>query len=225
MDFNNLFYDNFATRELPPAKVLEAGIRGDVKPTTAHGGSGGGGSSGGDDDGDDDDGGDPPYVVFPPLGAFPYFYQRSNQEQVARNGLVPVYSCWNGMVAFAGRPFAEQRGGLAFRALLPERQDSMDYSASECCLVFSDLARLGYHGRTYVNPNVRVTYHPDKARWADYYLPLLNWIWFRWLPYPVAPAPGSPLYASQREAWSHAKHDGVSVLDRICVQSRNHVIL
>jgi hypothetical protein len=57
-----------------------------------------------------------------------------------------VFSCWNGMVVLPMEPFLSNN--LRFRSLTVDYENTSSFTrlwfqASECCLIFSDLHRLG----------------------------------------------------------------------------------
>lgn len=81
---------------------------------------------------------------------------------------IPVYSCWNGMVALTARPFLpEALGGqsLGFRSANRETQEC---AASECSLLAKDMWRAGEKKWVLV-PKVAVTYTEDdyKSEWIQ----------------------------------------------------------
>ena len=88
-------------------------------------------------------------------GNYPYFSDETSRKLLRHSELVPVYSCWNGMVAFNAKPFAEDK--VAFRAIAPNEPDPI-LEASECCLIFTDLRSLDYN-RVFIDPSVRVRKH------------------------------------------------------------------
>ncbi|KAI7850164.1 cryptococcal mannosyltransferase 1-domain-containing protein [Circinella umbellata] len=85
-------------------------------------------------------------------GNYPYFSDETSRKLLRHSELVPVYSCWNGMVAFNAKPFAEDK--VTFRAVAPNEPDPI-LEASECCLIFTDLQALDYN-RVFIDPGVRV---------------------------------------------------------------------
>lgn len=91
-----------------------------------------------------------------PEDSYPYFRQLENREKLHRkdkppNHLMNVFSCWNGIVIMNAEPFVKHR--IQFRALRTEN----GYTASECCLIFADFHRHGYH-RIFVDPLVSFYY-------------------------------------------------------------------
>ncbi|KAI8142379.1 cryptococcal mannosyltransferase 1-domain-containing protein [Fennellomyces sp. T-0311] len=86
-------------------------------------------------------------------GNYPYFADEKSQKLLRAGELVPVYSCWNGMVALDSKPFVEDK--VRFRAIIPDEPDP-PLEASECCLVFTDMRALDYT-RIFIDPRVTVT--------------------------------------------------------------------
>ncbi|EXJ93773.1 hypothetical protein A1O1_02166 [Capronia coronata CBS 617.96] len=89
------------------------------------------------------------------MSSFPYFRSLDSREAMLDGRAVKVQSCWNGMVAMDPSPFYE---GLRFRAL-PDSLASKHLEASECCLIYTDMAASNLAGGgIYLNPAVRVGY-------------------------------------------------------------------
>lgn len=71
--------------------------------------------------------------------------------------IVPVKSCWNGMIAFDAEPFLPTSvSSLKFRGI-PDSLASMHVEGSECCLIHADNPLSQTKG-VWVNPKVRVGY-------------------------------------------------------------------
>lgn len=123
-------------------------------------------------------------------GYYPYTEMTEEQALVRNDQPFPVFSCWNGMAAFRADPFTRVRMAplftllrvthssaqdkVRFRALKPELA-TVEYEASECCLVHADLRASG-HTRIFINPMVKVAYH-----WRFYFLHNSVLPWFNGL--------------------------------------------
>ncbi|RPA71163.1 hypothetical protein BJ508DRAFT_109060 [Ascobolus immersus RN42] len=103
----------------------------------------------------------------PATGHFPYFFPSASRDvllhpELSRN-IIPVKSCWNGMVAFDAGPFLPARDGmLRFRGT----DDSLAQKrveASECCLIHADNPLSRSKG-VFINAGVKVAY--NKKAWA-----------------------------------------------------------
>ncbi|ORY91923.1 cryptococcal mannosyltransferase 1-domain-containing protein [Syncephalastrum racemosum] len=107
-----------------------------------------------------------------PLGSgnYPYFEDSASQKLLRAGEPVPVFSCWNGMVALNSAPFLQ--GHVSFRPLVPN-DAAAPLEASECCLVFVDFRQLHYT-RIFINPRVKVGYDGFHYWYARYILPLWN---------------------------------------------------
>lgn len=121
------------------------------------------------------------------LPFFPWFSGAGNAE--SRNDVldekdaVRVRSCWGGMVSFDAKYFQAPKGGDS-----PEQQQDLDlppgsgnsvakfraekdlyWDASECCLIHADIqsppTEESRETGIYMNPFVRVAYHPDTLKW------------------------------------------------------------
>lgn len=80
---------------------------------------------------------------------YPYFSRERDQRKLREAKPIPVYSCWNGMIALKAKPFYE---GLRFRAAA-----SGECRASECTLFCKDLWNAG-HGNIVIDPAVALSY-------------------------------------------------------------------
>lgn len=92
-------------------------------------------------------------------GNYPYFQDMKSRNLLRRQELVPVYSCWGGMIAYNTAPFMLMNPNtnnplLSFRSLWPD-DPQPPLEASECCLIHSDLISLNY-SRIYINPKIKV---------------------------------------------------------------------
>ena len=89
---------------------------------------------------------------------FPYFRSKKSRQAILRGEVVPVQSCWNGLVVFDADPFTGI-DAVSFRGI----EDSLaqyHVEGSECCLVHADNSLTASKG-VWVNPNVRVGYSPQ----------------------------------------------------------------
>jgi hypothetical protein len=101
---------------------------------------------------------------------YPYFLRESpSTATLIKSKDTPVFSCWNGMTLFKTEPFYKHH--ILFR-WLPE-----NVGASECCLVFSDLHRLGFH-KTFMNPRVSVVYSRDLYLYRQWIAPFVDTLIF-----------------------------------------------
>jgi len=90
----------------------------------------------------------------------------NSEWNVKHNGPFQVFSCWNGLVSFAGDLF--QKHGLRFRRSNPKLQEC---AASESELIFHDIYKLG-RGKVAVSPAAAVSYaDSDFAACAKPYQP------------------------------------------------------
>ncbi|KAG0172955.1 hypothetical protein DFQ28_008511 [Apophysomyces sp. BC1034] len=103
-------------------------------------------------------------------GNYPYFEDKGSRELLANGQLIPVYSCWNGMIAMNAEPFIKDL--VAFRAILPDEPE-VPREASECCLIHTDLREHNYT-KIFINPQVKVAYDPFHYWYARYIIPLWN---------------------------------------------------
>ncbi|KAI8099642.1 cryptococcal mannosyltransferase 1-domain-containing protein [Halteromyces radiatus] len=110
-------------------------------------------------------------------GEYPYFKDQTSRDLLKHRKLIPVYSCWGGMVSFKASPFLMVNSTtgtplLSFRSLWPDNPRPI-LEASECCLVHSDLRALNFTN-IFINPNVKVAYDHFHYWYANYLLPLRN---------------------------------------------------
>lgn len=89
------------------------------------------------------------------IRGYPYVVHEPSAQQLAQGLPIPVYSCWNGLVAFKAEPFYD---GLRFRWA-----GAAECPASECSLLLADLHARGYHN-VLVDPLVRVAYSFQDAQ-------------------------------------------------------------
>lgn len=90
---------------------------------------------------------------------WPYFRSATSRQKLMRGEVVPVKSCWNGIVAMDAMPFyssAKERG-LVFRGI-PDSLAEHHLEGSECCLIHADNPYSWKKG-VWLNPNVRVGYN------------------------------------------------------------------
>ncbi|KAF7731760.1 hypothetical protein EC973_008274 [Apophysomyces ossiformis] len=125
-------------------------------------------------------------------GKYPYFEDKNSRELLKKGEPIPVYSCWNGMIAMKVDPFLKDN--IRFRALVPKEPD-MPIEASECCLIHTDLRKHNYT-KIFINPQVKVSYDPFHYWYANYILPVLD------LFYSVSNHPKS-MTDAQRESWNN----------------------
>ncbi|CAO3599862.1 unnamed protein product [Absidia cylindrospora] len=121
-------------------------------------------------------------------GNYPYFQDKTSRALLRRQMLVPVYSCWGGMIVFNAAPFlmtnpTTQDPLVVFRALWPDNPRPR-LEASECCLIHSDIRDLNFT-RIFINPNIKVGYDHFHYWYANYILPLWQ-IFLSWTNTPVA---------------------------------------
>ncbi|KAF2128532.1 glycosyltransferase family 69 protein [Dothidotthia symphoricarpi CBS 119687] len=89
---------------------------------------------------------------------WPYFSNSVSRRAIVSNEVVPVQSCWNGLVAMDARPFLG-REPLRFRGITDELAE-MHLEGSECCLIHADNPLSATKG-VYINPDVRVGYNAE----------------------------------------------------------------
>ncbi|KAI8341803.1 cryptococcal mannosyltransferase 1-domain-containing protein [Chlamydoabsidia padenii] len=121
-------------------------------------------------------------------GNYPYFKDRTSRQLLVRQELVPVYSCWGGMVAYNAAPFMIKNTTtleplLAFRSLWPD-DPQPPLEASECCLIHSDLRDLNYT-RIFINPKIKVAYDHFHYWYAHYLLPIRQ-LFLSWTNTPIS---------------------------------------
>ncbi|KAL9589917.1 MAG: hypothetical protein Q9203_001272 [Teloschistes exilis] len=133
---------------------------------------------------------------------YPYFSSRSSKTAVMSGRVVPVRSCWNGIVAFDAGPFRQHDHPLRFRGI-PDSLAQYHVEASECCTIHYDNP-LSFTLGVWINPAVRVGYSlaaynavaavpltgdkmawptPAELRWGYW---SSKWLW--WLRDPGPPA-------------------------------------
>ncbi|CEO95885.1 unnamed protein product (mitochondrion) [Plasmodiophora brassicae] len=79
---------------------------------------------------------------------YPFFGRTHDRDRLLRSEPVPVFCCWNGMIAVKAAPFYE---GIRFRS------ESSGCRASECTLFCKDMWNAG-HGNILIDPTVAVAY-------------------------------------------------------------------
>lgn len=87
---------------------------------------------------------------------YPYFGAGRSQDALLRGNIVPVQSCWNGMVSFNATPFTAAQTPLRFRSV-PDSLALHHVEGSECCLIHADNPLAARRG-VFLNPHVRVAY-------------------------------------------------------------------
>ncbi|KZF20907.1 glycosyltransferase family 69 protein [Xylona heveae TC161] len=90
------------------------------------------------------------------MQTWPYFRSRASRTAIKYGQLVPVSSCWNGIVAMDARPFIDLDPPLQFRGI-PDSLARAHLEGSECCLIHADNG-LSSSAGVWLNPNVRVGY-------------------------------------------------------------------
>ncbi|KAK7534814.1 cryptococcal mannosyltransferase 1-domain-containing protein [Phyllosticta citribraziliensis] len=92
--------------------------------------------------------------------SFPYFRSATSRRAfTSGNPVVPVSSCWNGIVAMDAVPFYTALNPLRFRGF----EDGLakeHVEGSECCLIHADNPYSSAHG-VFVNTAVRVAYNKE----------------------------------------------------------------
>ncbi|RUS22285.1 cryptococcal mannosyltransferase 1-domain-containing protein [Endogone sp. FLAS-F59071] len=144
-------------------------------------------------------------------GYYPFFADYKSRQSLINGLPVPVYSCWNGMIALNPEPFIKY--GVKFRAVLPQRSQ-VPFEASECCLVHSDFRQLNY-SKIYINPNVKVFYEESRYNYVHYVLPIINMVmWLFNHPKPLSDVE----LANLAQLYRSAADLGVKESDFICLQ-------
>ncbi|KAK8189939.1 cryptococcal mannosyltransferase 1-domain-containing protein, partial [Phyllosticta capitalensis] len=92
--------------------------------------------------------------------SFPYFRSATSRRALTSgNPVVPVSSCWNGIVAMDAAPFYTVLKQLRFRGF-DDGLAKEHVEGSECCLIHADNPYSRAHG-VFVNTAVRVAYNKD----------------------------------------------------------------
>ncbi|CAO3624386.1 unnamed protein product [Cunninghamella blakesleeana] len=122
-------------------------------------------------------------------GQYPYFEDLKSRQLLKNNELIPVYSCFGGMVSYNPIPFLMKKKGddggdktsafqLNFRPFWLDHNPNHPLDASECCLIYSDMRKMDFTN-IYINPKIKVAYDHFHYIYAHYILPLwqpyLNW--------------------------------------------------
>ncbi|KOS16723.1 hypothetical protein ESCO_004710 [Escovopsis weberi] len=92
------------------------------------------------------------------MQTWPFFRSKGSRRAMVRHDVVPVTSCWNGIVVMQAEPFVSSTG-LRFRGV-PDSLAAHHLEASECCLIHADNP-LSRTAGVFVNPRVRVGYNPE----------------------------------------------------------------
>lgn len=92
--------------------------------------------------------------------SFPYFRSATSRRAfTSGNPVVPVSSCWNGIIAMDAAPFYTPLNPLRFRGL-DDGLAKEHVEGSECCLIHADNPYSSAHG-VFVNTAVRVAYNKE----------------------------------------------------------------
>lgn len=166
---------------------------------------------------------------------WPFFRAPASRAAlVAHDGAVPVQSCWNGIVAMPAAPFttSTKRKRLQFRAI-PDSLATLHLEASECCLIHVDnpLSReLG----VYLNPRVRVAYHPEAysavnpangASWVSVWTIIKGLWWNRLLTWFTTDALKGHVVDRRMEAWRRQSDSYHDEPGRICIINEGQVLV
>ena len=79
---------------------------------------------------------------------YPFFMNKVAQDQLINNGIIRVFSCWNGLIIFNGTVLENKK--VKFRHGIKKRE-------SECTLFNTDLYKLGYN-KVFINSQVVFAY-------------------------------------------------------------------
>ena len=79
---------------------------------------------------------------------YPFFMNKVAQDQLINNGIIRVFSCWNGLIIFNGTVLENKK--VKFRHGIKKRE-------SECTLFNTDLYKLGYN-KVFINSQVIFAY-------------------------------------------------------------------
>ena len=79
---------------------------------------------------------------------YPFFMNKVAQDQLINNGIIRVFSCWNGLIIFNGTVLEDKK--VKFRHGIKKRE-------SECTLFNTDLYKLGYN-KVFINSQVVFAY-------------------------------------------------------------------
>eukprot|EP00743_Colponemidia_sp_Colp-15_P010225 GILK01011239.1.p1 GENE.GILK01011239.1~~GILK01011239.1.p1 ORF type:complete len:455 (+),score=84.63 GILK01011239.1:45-1409(+) len=99
---------------------------------------------------------------------YPFVRHSESQRKLLRKEPFEVFSCWNGLISLAAKPFIEQH--IRFRVSNPRK---CECPQSECLLIGLDFRIHGY-SRIFINPQVKVTYDPSSERLQKWVLPVIN---------------------------------------------------
>ncbi|KAL0094563.1 glycosyltransferase family 69 protein [Phycomyces blakesleeanus] len=133
-------------------------------------------------------------------GNYPYFSHKPSRKLLYEEKPIPVYSCWNGMIALNAKPFLENK--ISFRAIIP-KEPGPPVEASECCLVHTDLRSLNYT-RIYINPRIKVSYDTFHYWYAHSIIRLLQPF------YRLFNTPTNTQTLEEQFAWNKAVDDAYS---------------
>ena len=79
---------------------------------------------------------------------YPFFMNKVAQDQLINNGIIRVFSCWNGLIIFNGTVLEDKK--VKFRHGIKKRE-------SECTLFNTDIYKLGYN-KVFINSQVVFAY-------------------------------------------------------------------
>ena len=79
---------------------------------------------------------------------YPFFINKVAQDQLINNGIIRVFSCWNGLFIFNGTVLENKK--VKFRHGIKKRE-------SECTLFNTDIYKLGYN-KVFINSQVVFAY-------------------------------------------------------------------
>lgn len=108
-------------------------------------------------------------------GQYPYFEDIKSRQLLKKKELIPVYSCFGGMVSYNSIPFLIKKKDnksdtttkvndddtsafqLNFRPFWLDHDTNHPLEASECCLIYSDMRKMNYTN-IYINPRIKGIY-------------------------------------------------------------------
>lgn len=209
MDYEWLFYDTLVTRELPPPLLSQFYPSEDtlLQSSQNHGWEATFNPNPEDDS----------HYGWPLDPVYPHFRFNTTLSALSSSeGLVPVYSCWNGLIIVRTEPLYKHHVRFRSLSILPENNgEQRTYDASECCLLIADLHRWGYH-RILMHTRVRLSYSANGWWWTQLVMPWWQTLWWSWKHHPEVPLAQSKRFQdmtkSQRQASNH------SYWDRLCIQ-------
>ncbi|KAJ3203675.1 hypothetical protein HK099_001409 [Clydaea vesicula] len=148
---------------------------------------------------------------YPVSGVPPYFFDPVKWKLFKKNKLIPVFSCWNGLVVFKSDIFEK----IKFRSLHPLKTN-LGYEASECCLIFSDMHKFN-RTRIFIDPTVKITY--NTPTWLESIVFYFDKYFLYYFNYPKIPKEGSKEFNNFELMKKLAIVDGLeNEFDLACVQ-------